>query len=280
MKKMLNKANYGNYAIMAINCFNIESAYATITAAEELHAPIIIDLLMEHLQKHIPKEYVLPPVIKMAKDASVDVAINLDHGKSESYVRDSILDGFSSVMMDASEHSFEENIQITNEIVKLASKFNTSVEAEIGNMGAVAGDHFTQADMYTDPEKAIEFMERTDVTALAISFGSSHGIMPKDFVPVFDFNIIKKIKAGTHKPLVLHGGSGCGKDNIQKAIKCGINKVNVGSDVMKAQADSIFRSQQGNRDMEYVDLMNKTLDPAKEVVKYYIELSGSTNKAE
>ncbi|AYE37200.1 class II fructose-bisphosphate aldolase [Companilactobacillus zhachilii] len=280
MKKMLNKANYGNYAIMAINCFNLESAYATITAAEELHAPIIIDLLMEHLQKHIPKEYVLPPVIKMAKDASVDVAINLDHGKSESYVRDSILDGFSSVMMDASEHSFEENIQITNEIVKLASKFNTSVEAEIGNMGAVAGDHFTQADMYTDPEKAIEFMERTDVTALAISFGSSHGIMPKDFVPVFDFNIIKKIKAGTHKPLVLHGGSGCGKDNIQKAIKCGINKVNVGSDVMKAQADSIFRSQQGNRDMEYVDLMNKTLDPAKEVVKYYIELSGSTNKAE
>lgn len=280
MTKMLEKANRENYAVMAINCFNLENAYATISAAEELHAPIIIDLLMEHLQKHVPKEYVLPPIIKMANNASVDVAINLDHGKSEAYVRDSILDGFSSVMMDASEHSFEENIQITNEIVKLASKFGTSVEAEIGNMGAVAGDHFTQADMYTDPEKAIEFMQRTDVTALAISFGSSHGIMPKDFVPVFDFNIIKKIKAGTHKPLVLHGGSGCGKDNIQKAIHCGINKVNVGSDVMKAQADSVFQSQQEDRNIEYIDLMKNTLSPAKEMVKYYIELSGSVNKAE
>lgn len=280
MNKMLDKANHENYAVMAINCFNLESAYATISAAEELHAPIIIDLLMEHMQKHVPREYVLPPIIKMAKAAKVDVAINLDHGKSEKYVRDSILEGFSSVMMDASEHSFEDNIKITKEIVELASRFDTSVEAEIGNMGAVAGDHFTQADMYTDPDKAIEFIRETNVTALAISFGSSHGIMPKDFVPVFDFNIVKKIKDATHKPLVLHGGSGCGEENIKTAIKYGINKVNVGSDVMKAQAEAVFKSQQQERNMEYVDLMESTIEPAKEMVKYYISMSGSINKAE
>lgn len=279
MTRMLEKANKENYAVMAINCFNLESAYATISAAEELNAPIIIDLLMEHLEKHISRAYVLPPIIKMAKEAKVDVAINLDHGKSEKYVRDSILDGFSSVMIDASEHNFDDNVKITREIVSIANRYGVSVEAEMGNMGAVAGDHFTQADMYTDPDKAIEFIKKTDVTALAISFGSSHGIMPKDFVPVFDFSIVKKIKAATGKPLVLHGGSGCGKENIQQAIKCGINKVNVGSDVMKAQAEAVYYSQLNDRNIEYVDLMNSTLKPAKDMVKYYIELSGSKNKS-
>ncbi|MFC6181343.1 class II fructose-bisphosphate aldolase [Lactiplantibacillus daowaiensis] len=279
MEKMLAKANRNNYAVMAINCFNLESAYATISAAEALQAPVIIDLLMEHLQKHLPREYVLPGIIQMAKAAQVDVAINLDHGKDKDYVLASIKAGFSSVMMDASAHGYDENIRITEEVVKLARAQGVSVEAEMGNMGAVAGDQWTQADMYTNPEEAIKFINDTNVTALAISFGSSHGIMPPGFVPKFDFSIIEDIKKATNSPLVLHGGSGCGEANIKRAIQCGINKVNVGSDVMKAQADSVFEQQEATRNLEYVDLMTGTMQAAKEMVQSYIEISGSVNQA-
>jgi fructose-bisphosphate aldolase class II len=278
MTDMLERASAGHYGVMAINCFNLESAYATIRAAEQAKAPIIIDLLMEHLQKHIPREYVLPPVILMAKQAKVDVAINLDHGKSEDYVMDSIDAGFSSVMIDESEKPFRENVQITRRIVEVARQKGISVEAEVGNMGAVKGDHFTQADMYTNPDDAIRFIKRTGVTALALSFGSSHGVMPKDFVPVFDFDIVRKVKEATGIPLVLHGGSGCGAENIKKAIAAGISKVNVGSDVMKAQADAVYTQQQANRAIEYPDLMNGTLQPAMDMVSKYIDISGSAGK--
>ncbi|MCP9328081.1 class II fructose-bisphosphate aldolase [Liquorilactobacillus satsumensis] len=278
MKGMLANANSHNYAVMAINCFNLESAYATICAAESMDAPIIIDLLMEHLQKHIPREYVLPGIIKMAEKANVEVAINLDHGNSKEYVLQSINAGFSSVMIDASEYKYDENVRITKEVVKMASSRGVSVEAEIGNMGAVANNQFTRTSMYTDPQEAISFIKETGVTALAISFGSSHGSLPQDVTPEFDFNIVQEIKNATHLPLVLHGGSGCGEKNIKMAIQYGINKINVGSDVMQAQADSVFEQHSKNHKIEYVNLMTTTMQAAKEMVRYYIKISGSAGK--
>ncbi|MFT8394120.1 MAG: class II fructose-bisphosphate aldolase, partial [Liquorilactobacillus ghanensis] len=269
MGTLLEKANKENYAVMAINCFNLESAFATIKAAEELDSPIIIDLLMEHLEKHLGMETVLPAVIELAKKSSVQVAINLDHGKSKEYVKKAIEFGFSSVMMDASEKKFDENVEETKEIVKIAKNKNISVEAEVGGMGAVAGENFTNAGMYTDPKEAISFINQTNVTALAISFGSSHGLMPKGYVPKFDFNIVKAIKNSTGTPLVLHGGSGCGADNIKKAVEFGINKVNVGSDVMKAQSSAIYQQITQNPNEDFVEMVDKTIKPAKEMVKYY-----------
>lgn len=278
MGTLLEKANKENYAVMAINCFNLESAFATIKAAEELDSPIIIDLLMEHLEKHLGMETVLPAVIELAKKSSVQVAINLDHGKSKEYVKKAIEFGFSSVMMDASEKKFDENVEETKEIVKIAKNKNISVEAEVGGMGAVAGDNFTNAGMYTDPKEAISFINQTNVTALAISFGSSHGLMPKGYVPKFDFNIVKAIKNSTGTPLVLHGGSGCGADNIKKAVEFGINKVNVGSDVMKAQSSAIYQQITQNPNEDFVEMVDKTIKPAKEMVKYYINIVGSKGK--
>ncbi|MFT8459501.1 MAG: class II fructose-bisphosphate aldolase [Liquorilactobacillus ghanensis] len=278
MGTLLEKANKENYAVMAINCFNLESAFATIKAAEELDSPIIIDLLMEHLEKHLGMETVLPAVIELAKKSSVQVAINLDHGKSKEYVKKAIEFGFSSVMMDASEKKFDENVEETKEIVKIAKNKNISVEAEVGGMGAVAGDNFTNAGMYTDPKEAISFINQTNVTALAISFGSSHGLMPKGYVPKFDFNIVKAVKNATGTPLVLHGGSGCGADNIKKAVEFGINKVNVGSDVMKAQSSAIYQQITQNPNEDFVEMVDKTIKPAKEMVKYYINIVGSKGK--
>ena len=248
---------------MAINCFNLESAHATIAAAETKRAPIIIDLLMEHMEKHLSRDELLPSIINMAEKASVDVALNLDHGKSEQYVIDSLNAGMLSVMMDASSYPFDENVRITKDVVELAHKKGATVEAEVGNMGAVAGSNFTQEDMY----------------CLAVSFGSSHGTMPVGYEPHFDFNIVKRIKKVTGKPLVLHGGSGSGNENIRKSIEAGINKINVGSDVMDAQSVAIFNQLVEDKHSDFVNVMSSSIIAAKKVVEEYIELSGSVDKA-
>ncbi|MDF7638339.1 class II fructose-bisphosphate aldolase family protein [Lactobacillus sp. ESL0791] len=278
MTNMLAKANKENYAVAAINCFNLESAYAVITAAEEMNSPIIIDLLMEHLQKHLGMETVLPCVIDLARKAKVHVAINLDHGKSKDYVVKAIHAGFSSVMMDSSELTFEQNIKNCQEICEIAQKNDVSVEAEVGAMGAVKNSQYTNQKMYTDPAQAIEFVRLVPVTALAISFGSSHGIMPKDYVPKFNFDILKEIKKATNMPLVLHGSSGCGPENISKSVEFGINKVNIGSDVMKAQSDSLCEQYKNNPDRDFVEIVETTIQPAIDTVKKYIKIVGSSNK--
>ncbi|MCQ2009488.1 class II fructose-bisphosphate aldolase family protein [Sporolactobacillus sp. STSJ-5] len=279
MNGMLHRANQGNYAIMAINCFNLETAQAAINAAQELRAPIIIDLLQEHMQQHLGSRFLTQPIIKMAHEASVEVAINLDHGKDVGFVKRCLQDGFSSVMMDASEHPLDENIQITRDMVEFAQTYGASVEAEFGNMGAVAGNHMTNDQMYTDPDLAIDFAKKTGIDALAVSYGSSHGIYPGGFVPTFHFEIVEQIKEATKMPLVLHGGSGCGSENITQSIKLGINKINVGSDFMKAQISSIKRQLSKDPEINFVDLIHNTIKGGEELVKHYILLSQSAGQS-
>lgn len=279
MKEMLQKANQEKYAVMAINCFNLETAKAVIEAAEELHAPIIIDLLQDHLKEHLDHRYLTQPIIRMAANAKVEVAINLDHGQDVAFVKQCLHEGFSSVMMDASMYPLDENIRITRAMVELAEVYNASVEAEVGDMGAVAGDHFTNDEMYTDPDDAIRFIQETGVDCLALSYGSSHGNYPEGYVPEFRFDIVEKIKAATNLPLVLHGGSGAGTENILKSIELGINKINVGSDFMKGQLQDVREQLANNPEVDYPTLIHHTMSAGKAVVKQYIELSGSKNKS-
>lgn len=278
MKEMLQKANEEKYAVLAINCFNLETAKAVIEAAEEKHSPIIVNLLQDHLKSHLDYCYLTQPIIKMADNAKVEVAINLDHGQDIAFVKQCLYAGFSSVMMDASMFPLEENIRITKEIVQLAQIYNASVEAEVGDMGAVAGDQWTNQAMFTDPAEAIRFINETGVDCLALSYGSSHGDYPADYVPEFKFEIVEKIKAATNLPLVLHGGSGAGVENIKKSIALGINKINVGSDFMKAQLTDV-QEQVTNPEIDYPTLIHHTMAAGKAVVKEYIELVGSTNKS-
>ncbi|ULT56748.1 class II fructose-bisphosphate aldolase family protein [Neobacillus drentensis] len=278
MKGMLERANEGKYAVMAINCFNLETAKAVIQAAQELRAPIIIDLLQDHLKEHLGSHLLTKPIIQMANEVSVEVAINLDHGQDIGFVKRCLQDGFSSVMMDASAYPIDQNIEITRNMVEFAQTYNASVEAEIGNIGA-ASTIMTNDSMYTDPELAIDFIKKTGVDALAISYGSSHGNYPEGFVPQFRFDIVERIKQETNIPLVLHGGSGCGEENIRKSVELGINKINVGSDFMKAQVDSIKYQLDRDPTINYVDLIHSTIEAGKEVVKYYINISESSGKS-
>lgn len=281
MKGMLAKANAEGYAVMAINAFNLETARGVIVAAEEMNAPIIIDLLQDHVKAYFDCDILTAPIIKMAQAAHVPVAINLDHGHDIAHLKRCLNEGFSSVMCDASAYSDEENARITKEIVELADMFDASVEAEVGNMGRIAEDAamLTDAAMYTDPDTAIDFIKKTGVTALAISYGSTHGDYPEGYVPEFHFDIVEKIKAATGCPLVLHGGSGAGDENMRRSVEAGINKINVGTDYMIAQRDFISNALAEDPSCDFPQLMQDSWRAGVDVIKHYIELSGSAGKA-
>lgn len=279
MKGMLKRANEGNYAVMAINCFNIETARAVINAAQSLRAPIIINIVQEHMVNHCDSNLIAPIVKKLAQRASVEVALNFDHGEEIGLLKKALVDGYSSVMVDASRYNLEGNIRMTREIVEFAKQFDSSVEGEIGCMGASEGDNYTDDDMKTNPDEALRFAKETGIDALAISFGSSHGNYPEGYVPEFDFERLKEIKEKTKMPLVLHGGSGSGDENIKRCVEFGINKINVGCDFMNANVDSIKKHLKKDPDINYWVMMHQVEIDSQELVKKYIHLSGSEGKS-
>lgn len=279
MNELLQKANKGNYGVLAINCFNLETARAVILAAEERNSPIIINLLQEHLQHHINFNYLINPIMQMCLNASVEIAINLDHGQDISYVKKCIKSGFSGVMMDASMENLEKNISITKEIMRFSQAFDIGVEAEVGNMGAVSGDHFTDEQMYTNVDEAIHFIKETNVNCLAISYGSSHGEYPVGYIPKFNLDIVKDIKKATGIPLVLHGGSGAGESIIKQSVAYGINKINVGTDFMRAQKNYMKEIMNSNPEIDYPSLIHNSIEYGKKEVIKYINTVGSKNKS-
>lgn len=278
MKNMLLDANANNYAVMAINCFNIETARAVIKAAELEDAPIIVNIFQDHLLSHCDSELITPVVKTLAGRSHINVALNFDHGQEKEYLIKAIDDGFSSVMVDASRFDLENNIKMTKEIADYAHRHGASVEGEIGCLGASEGGAFTQNAMYTDPLQAKAFFEQTNIDALAISIGTSHGNYPDGMVPEFDIERLKEIKRLTKAPLVLHGGSGSGEDNIINSVKNGINKINVGCDFMNANRDAALNLLKENPNINYFDLIHSTEKESIELVRYYIGLSGSKGK--
>lgn len=278
MKDMLQKAHDGAYAVMAINCFNLETARTVIRAAESENAPIIINLYQDHLIQHCDSELITPIVKVLANRSKVKIALNFDHGQEVLLLKKAIDDGFSSVMVDGSRFGLEGNIAMTREIVNFAHPKGVSVEGEIGCIGATEGAEFTEHSMYTDPDEAVRFARETSIDALAVSIGSSHGNYPADMIPSFDFERLRQIKAMTGLPLVLHGGSGSGEKNIRQAVKDGINKINVGCDFMNANVAAVKNRLQENPDINYYDLVERVETDSMEIVRHYIRLSGSYNK--
>lgn len=278
MTEMINKGNKENYAVMAINCFNLETARTVIKAAELENAPIIINLVQEHLINHCDSELITPIVKTLASRTNIKVALNFDHGQEVLFIKKAIDDGFSSVMVDASRFGLKGNIDMTKEVVNYAHPKGVSVEGEIGCLGATEGSEFTADEMYTNPEDALKFASETGIDALAISIGTSHGNYPDGMVPKFDFERLKTIKELTKMPLVLHGGSGSGSANILKAVKYGINKINVGCDFMNANVEAIKNILQKEPNINYYVLMHRVEQNSIELVRKYIKLSGSGNK--
>uniref|UniRef100_UPI0004793B08 class II fructose-bisphosphate aldolase n=1 Tax=Caldanaerobius polysaccharolyticus TaxID=44256 RepID=UPI0004793B08 len=229
LAELLYEAQKKQYAIGAFNTPSLEAIRAVIAAAEELSLPVIISHAEVH-QKFVPIEIIGPIMLAAAKSAEVPVCVHLDHGRSLELIYKAMDMGFTSVMFDGSNLPYEKNIEVTCQIVKDAHHKGISVEAELGTM--IESEHSTEITssksdinyIYTDPDLAADFVQRTGINALAASFGTVHGLYLTS--PKLDFQRLSEIYKKTMVPIVMHGGSGLGEKDYHKAIVNGVRKIN------------------------------------------------------
>lgn len=279
MSQLLKKAQAEGYAVGGFNMNNLETLQAIIEVAEEEKSPVIIQL-SEGALKYVGLEYAAACVKVAAANASVPVAFHLDHGGSFKKIMQCIRGGWSSVMIDGSKLPLEENIALVQKVVEAASPCGVTVEAELGKIGGTEDDHSLderEASM-TSPAEAKEFVERTNVDALAIAIGTAHG--PYKGKPVLDFQRLAEIRELVSIPLVLHGASGVYDEDVQKAISMGISKININTDFQQAFAEKLREVLSGNSEVyDPRKILGPAKEAMKEVVRTKIRLFGSNNRA-
>lgn len=278
MKNILKNADDENYAVMAINCTNMEQAKAIIGAADEEKAPVIINISPRQMKAHCDPELLVLIVRYLAEKVTVPIALNLDHGiEYEDCVR--VMEaGFSSVMIDASSFDYEENIRRTKLIARLAHDRGLSVEGELGHVGVAVNGDDEKLDLYTDVKQAQDFVERTGVDCLAVAIGTAHGNYPKNMIPKLDFERLEELKTALQMPLVLHGGSGAGEANIRKAVSLGINKINVCTDLFKFGRQAMANAIQENPEIDYMDVQIEGQEAMQRFIQSYMKIIGSSDK--
>ena len=220
---VLKKAQAGGYAVGAYNFMNMEMIYGIIDAAEETQTPVIIQFA-QVLDRVIGIDRIGSTLIKAAEKASVPVVVHLDHGQDLDMVKRCVDMGFTGIMIDASSKPFEENVEITSQVTEYCKQFGIPVEAELGHVGE-GKEYDLDNYMYTDPDNAAEFVERTGIDALAVAIGNAHGAYKSE--PKINFDVLAAVRKNVSVPLVLHGASGIGDEDIRRAIKGGITKINI-----------------------------------------------------
>jgi len=279
MADILNKANKEGYAVGGFNINNMEFLQGIIEGAEETNSPLIL-ATSEGAIRYIGMEYVLGMVEAATKDTDIPVALHLDHGSSFEKAMECIRKGYSSVMIDGSKYPFEENIAMTKKVVEAAHSVGVSVEAELGKLGGTEDDHTVEERnaTFTDPDEAVEFVERTGIDALAVAIGTAHGVYKGE--PNLDFKRLETINNKVDIPLVLHGASGVPDSDVRKAVSFGINKVNVNTAFQQAFTAKV--KELFEEDPELYDprkYCGPGRDAIKERVKEKIDVLGSKNKA-
>lgn len=278
MKTILEDANRQYYGVMAMNSINIEMARGGILAAEEEHSPIIIQFGPGQMKQHAHAEEMLPVIKELALRVHVPVALNLDHGTDFYLIADCINRGFTNVMFDGSALPFKENIKRTAIITALAHGMGCSVEGELGHVGQAIHSDDTDRDLYTNPDQALEFVKQTGIDALAVAIGTAHGAYPKGKIPKLDFERLSQLKSTLKMPLVLHGGSGSGEENLKKAIVCGINKINVCTDAFEAGKKAMLEALKEEESLDYMHLCMAAEAGIKQFVKDYMRVIGSSGR--
>ncbi|QEH61468.1 class II fructose-bisphosphate aldolase [Spiroplasma chinense] len=236
LKEELIKARNGKYAVPAFNFDNLEMMKGIIEAAEEQKSPVIL-MVTESAAKYMGIDNVFAFAMDATEKSNVPIILHWDHGFDIELIKRAIDCGFSSVMLDSSLKPFDENVKETQEIVAYAKAKGVEVESEIGHVGGKEDDRDSKSNGYTDVNEAIEFDKLTQIDALAIAVGTSHGLFKGEIKLQFD--LIEEIRSKIETPLVLHGSSQVPLEDLQKAIDLGITKINIGTDLKIACAQGL-----------------------------------------
>lgn len=279
MKELLTIAKENKFAVPAFNIGSLEILRAVMEVAEETNSPVILEI------HPLEIEYLTDPFVLTVKEyahkSKVPVIIHMDHGSNIYDVMRSIKNGYTSVMIDASNLPYEENVALTKQVVELAHKVNVSVEAEIGTIGAM--NYETEGVdnvLYTDPEQAKDFVKRTGIDCLAVAIGTAHGLYPKNFTPKLNLELLKILNKEVNIPLVLHGGSGNPDEEVTASVSLGVSKVNISSDVKSVFFKKCHELLNENPNQyEPCDLFPKCIDEAKKVIYHKLNVLNTIGKA-
>lgn len=274
LKKILKQAEAGGFAVPAFNVYNMETVMGVVSAAEKLRAPVIMQFYSRLATSGVA-DYLAPVILRAAEKTDVPVCMHLDHGEGKYAAVIALRNGATGIMVDNSTLSFCENVSATAEVVKIAETLGIGVEGELGHIGKTANGDENDVNEFTQPEEAEQYVKQTGVSALAIMVGTAHGRYKK--APQIDIERIRKIKDITKIPLVLHGGSGVPEDQIKKAIKAGIRKINFGTDLCFSFLDAVFETDKG---ICAIDLfMKKPIESVQKFAASKIKLLGADGKA-
>lgn len=288
MKELLCRAKEGGYAVAAANVFTGRTVEACFKAAAKRKAPVII-ACTPYVQM---EELALAARMYERKYPQVPAALHLDHGKEYEDVQRALRCGFTSVMLDKSTLSHEENVTAVREAVRAAHAVGVTVEAELGHVGKGAEYEETRDSGLTRKEEAKGFVEETGVDALAVAVGTSHGVYKGR--PYLNFGLLNELSREVPVPLVLHGGSNTGEDKLKKAVSLGIQKINLSTDLSTEYLKGVRRFEEenaplfdesgtlvytGNRTVYANQALAKGVEAYQEILENYIRVFGSEGKA-
>lgn len=276
-EQMLLDARTNGYAVGAFNVENMEMIKAVIWAAEEMHAPVILQTTPSTVTYGTLSTFAAMAASEAGK-VKIPVALHLDHGSSFALAVQAVKEGYTSIMIDGSHLPFEENIELTKRVVEVAKPNGIPVEGEIGKVGGKEDDLECKQDFNTDPVKAVEFAERTGVQSLAVAIGTAHGFYQG--TPVLDKERLSKIRHAVKVPLVLHGASGLSDEEVRECIRKGISKVNFATELRVAYTDAVkelLKGQPGTYDPKKLGITG--IEHVKELVKKRIWVCGCNERA-
>lgn len=276
-KEMLLTADKEGYAIGAFNIENMEMVMAVIRAAEEMRAPVILQTTPSTV-KYAGLSLYYANVKTAAQNASIPVALHLDHGSSFELAMQALRCGYTSIMIDGSQQSFEDNILLSRRVVDACAPSGVTVEAELGKVGGKEDELECNGPGYTDPKEAAIFVEKTGISSLAVAIGTAHGIYKGE--PKLDFERLSEIRKQVSVPLVLHGASGIPDETVMESIRLGISKVNFATELRIAYSNGIKYYMENNPNVfDPKKYCTVGMEYVTNVVKEKIKVCGSANKA-
>lgn len=282
LNDVLPKAQREKYAVGAFNYTDLNTARGIIEAAEEENSPVVLQIAQSHFP-YLPIEPGVNIALDLAKRASVPVVVHLDHGTDVKTCMQALKLGFSSIMLDLSTKPFEENLEATKMVTRVAHDMGVTVEGEVGVMTRDSGegdpDYDKLTDNYTQVSEAVKFAKETGIDAMAISYGTVHGIYREK--PNLNFDRLKEIREAVDTPLVVHGASGLTEEEYKKSIENGITKINyysvMSNNVIKGLTDYLTENKDKQVFLYDADMQIKDL--VKKDIKEKIEFFGSNNQA-